>query len=380
MTGTRMSTPAAGRWCLVAMALLGGALLAAPPAAAQGSHPIAGVVRDSAARIAISGAEVAVQGTTQRVRTGEDGTFQVLPAAGGSSTLVVRRLGFRPVAVPVSEVPEQLEVLLVATALDLDPIVVRAAPTRYTGRLAGYYERLEKRTTGQFITRADIERERPPQLTDMLQRMPGVRITRGRPGAQSIRMRGRDCRPLVWLDGAPMSAGDVDLDAYSPTALEGIEIYLGANPPPRYQAARGQSECGTLLLWSRGSDTEPPRRRSDVSPAELEQLLASLSVYRADQVDSVARRVEGDAWVVPYPPSLQASGTSGVVIAEFVVGVSGFAEPGKFGIVMSTNPFFSAAVAEAVAAARFRPAMRAGRPVRQLVRQSFEFRRVHAER
>jgi TonB family protein len=345
-------------------------------ASAQAPSNIVGVVTDSVAGIGISGAEVLLQGSSLHASTDVHGAFRIVGASDGG-TLRVRRLGYRPTTVLVRAGESNLRIPLAPTVASLARIVVRGARGRYTGRLAGYFERLERRTQGQFITRADLERERPAQLTDMLQRNPGIRITRGRPGAQSVRMRGRDCRPLIWIDGAAMSAGDVDLDSFSPASLEGIEMYLGAaNAPPRYQAARGQSECGTILLWSRGPDTEPRPTLRGATPEELEELIAALSVFTSEQVEVQATLDAPDAWQVPYPPSLRAAGTSGLVIAEFVVDTLGRVEAGNFGIVSSTNPFFSAAVRESAPDARFRPAWLNGRRVRQLVRQPFEFRPI----
>jgi TonB family protein len=290
-------------------------------------------------------------------------------------SLRVRRLGFRPKLVAVSGPADPVQVQLALTAQLLLPVVVRAERGSYTGRLTGYYQRLERRTQGQFITRADLEREHPTQLTDMLQRNPGIRITRGRPGAQSVRMRGRDCRPLIWLDGAPMSAGDVDLDSFSPGSLEGIEMYLGStNAPARYQAARGQSECGTILLWSRETEKGARATALGVTPDELEGLLGALSVFTSDQVDVPAALDAPDGWRVSYPQSMIASGANGTVIAEFVVDTLGRIEWGHFGIVASTHPLFSEAVREAVGAAQFQPAVRKGQRVRQVVQQPFEFR------
>ena len=45
-------------------------------------------------------------------------------------------------------------------------------------------------------------------------------------------MRGRTCWPLVWIDGTPMPAGEVDLDAFSPSTIQGIELYLGSTTAP----------------------------------------------------------------------------------------------------------------------------------------------------
>lgn len=356
------------------LAALAASLLSPARAAAQAAGEVSGTVVDSASGVGIALADVAVEGSARHVLTDEHGSFRLTGVGGAPLMLRVRRLGFEPRALPVGAVRSRasLTIRLVPSLRYLDAVLVRAERKKYSGRLAGYYGRLEHRTQGLFISREDLDREKPTQLTDMLQRQPGVRITRGRPGAQSIRMRGRECRPLVWLDGAAMPAGDVDLDSFSPASLEGIELYLGSSAPAGFQAARGQSECGTVLLWSRGVDTEP-HRETMATPAELEELLATLAVFPADKVESRATLDSVQGWAVPYPPSLQASGTSGRVVAEFVVDTLGRVELSHFGIVSSTHPLFSGAVRESAGSARFSPATRGGRRVRQLVRQPFDF-------
>jgi TonB family protein len=341
---------------------------------------LSGVVRDSAAGTGIAGAEVRIEGTAVRAITNEQGAFRFPDGAPAASTLRVRRLGFVPRAVTLSaersaERSDSLvEIVLTPSIEHLPPVVVSAERAKYSGRLAGYYERLERRSIGQFITRADLERERPSQLTDMIQRTPGVNLVRGRPGMLRIRLRGRDCSPLIWLDGAALTLGDVDLDAFSPPSIEGIELYLSASSAPsRYQSPRGKSECGTILLWSRGPDTDPRLGGSDVDPVVLDDLVATLSVFTADQVDSPAVLLSSPILSVTYPHSLRASGVSGSVLAEFVVDTTGQVESEYVGVVSSTHPLFSEAVRVAVGGALFRPAVRKGRRVRQLVRLPFQF-------
>lgn len=344
-------------------------------AAAQGGA-LRGVVTDSARGMGIASVDVRIEGTAFRALTDEQGRFRFADGTAAGATLHVRRLGFVPRAVVVTAEGSQspIDVVLVPSVQPLAPVTVRAERVRYSGRLAGYYERLERRSIGQFITRGDLARERPSQLTDMIQRAPGVHLQRGRPGMLRVRMRGRDCSPLIWLDGAALSVGDVDLDAFSPPSLEGIEMYLGASgAPQRYQGARGRNECGTILLWSRGPDTEPPPSARGVDPAELEALIATLGVFTADQVDRPAVLDSASLPAIEYPPSLRAAGTSGVVVAELVVDSAGQAEPEHFGVVSATDPLFTAAVRGGLPSLRFQPALRRGRLVRQIVRLPFEF-------
>jgi TonB family protein len=255
----------------------------------------------------------------------------------------------------------------------LEQVVVKASKVNYTGRLAGYYQRLEGRNGGYFISRDQIDRENPRLLSQLLTHVPGVNAIRMRSGGGGVRMRGRNCWPLVWLDGLPMGAAEVDLDAFPPNTIHGIELYLGSTTAPmRYIATRDMSSCGTILLWSRGPDTDPP-----VSPRapkfDLQRMVASLSVYTADQVDQPASQDPAHRITVEYPPASFAAGIGGSVIAEFVVDAGGKVEQGTFGIVSSTDPMLSEAVRRAVEPAIFRPAVLHGAAVRQVVTQPFSF-------
>ena len=343
-------------------------------AAAQGPDVVTGTVRDGAG-VAISGAEIRAE-TGESVRTNELGMYRlVIPRL--PAILLVRRLGFTSTTVPAAANaeggPAVIDLVLKALPDVLTPVVVRADRIKYTGRLAGYYERLERRTGGAFISRAQIDRENPRVMSQLLAGVPGINAVRMRGGGGGVRFRGRTCWPLVWLDGLPMGAGEVDLDAFPPHTIHGIEIYLGATTAPlRYTAPRSMSSCGTILLWSRGPDTDPVTRRRPSTP-DLERLIANLAVYTADQVDQPATLNANRKVDVVYPPALFAAGTGGSVVAEFVVDSEGKVEPATIGIVSSTDSELSAAVRAAVERATFRPALLKGKPVRQIVQQPFSF-------
>jgi TonB family protein len=326
--------------------------------------------------MALMGADVAVDGTQLRATTDDRGEFRLPGVPAGMIELRARRLGFRPDALRINVPPsgtETVSITLAVAAQDLQPVLVRGQSIKYTGRLAGYYERLERRMSGVFITREQIEREHPRTLNQLLQRTPGITTLRQRDGSVGVRMRDRTCSPLVWLDGSALPTGQVDLDTFEPSTLEGIELYLGSTgAPPRYSWSRDLSNCGTILLWTRGSDTDVPHQTIN-SPTEIEAMVASLSVFTADQVDRKVALDSAKPFEIPYPPSLFAAHTRGNVVAEFVVDAQGRVEPGTLGIVSSSHPLFADAVRRAVAAAVFRPALRAGKPVRQLVHQPFEF-------
>jgi TonB family protein len=336
---------------------------------------IAGLVSDSTGA-PIAGAEVSVVGSTGSVRTDEHGHFR-MTAPLGLVTLSARRMGFEP-GTKQLQLAGSSDAMLAAIQLralptQLKPVVVRTDRIEYKGRLAGYYQRLESQNGGYFISRDQIDRENPRMLSQLLTHVPGVNATRMRAGGGGVRMRGRNCWPLVWLDGLQMGAGEVDLDAFPPSTIHGIELYLGSTTAPmRYLGTRDMSSCGTILLWSRGPDTDPP-----VKPGppryDIEKLVASLKVYTPDQVDKPVAADPQHAVSVEYPAPLFASGVGGSVIAEFVVDTDGKVQDGTFGIVSSTDPLLSDAVRRAVEVATFRPAMLRGSPVKQVVQQPFSF-------
>ena len=349
-------------------------LLAACPAGVGGqigSGSVVGSVSDSAGTL-LTGVEVRGLTVERSTRTDEQGQFRLAALPPGPLLLEARRLGFRPETLHVGVVEGHSATAvfrLGATANTLESVVVRAVRQHHTGRLAGYFDRLESNTGGFFITREMIDEGDPRQLSDVLRKAPGVDIARGR-----VRLRGRGCPPLVWLDGMPMPAGEVDINSFPPRTIEGIELYATASGAPfRYQGMRDEARCGTLLLWSRGSDTEERRRPIVATVEELERLHAQQSVLTASDVDVSARPDSLIPMRVAFPSELLASGTSGIVIAEFVVDSSGMVEAATFGVLSSSHPLFARAVQDALQGAHFRPGLFRGHPVRQIVQMQFRF-------
>ena len=342
---------------------------------AQQQGIVAGTVTDSAG-VPLLGVEITVEGLQLRTLSDEQGTFHLVGVPYGTRLLNARRLGFKPsqTSVEISTPSDATATIrLTPVAETLPPVVIRPGRMNYTGRLAGYYERLEKKSSGYFITREQIDRENPRMLGQLLQRVPGVVAFRARGGITAIRLRGRQCWPLVWIDGTPMPSGEVDLDSFAPNTIHGIELYLGSTTAPaRYTYTRDMSSCGTILIWSRGPDTDPIVATPTPS-VDLDQLVASLAVFNAEQVDRRATLDTLRSVPPAFPAPLYAEGVRGLVIAEFVVDTAGKVENGTVGIVSSTAPLFTEAVRVALETTSYIPALKNGRAVRQLVHQPFEF-------
>lgn len=368
-------------------------LAAAPSARAQEAGgaargdtaaTVAGVVRGAAGAVLV-GAEVTLTPVRpdgsggvvfgRRVFTDEGGRFRVGGLPVGRVTVAVRRIGYRPASTEVATAATApVELTLEALPQSLATVVVRdRASQPHRGWAAPFYQRKE-RGLGRFVTRQEIDRRNPIRTTDVLRTIPGLTVMPSPRGfGYVLRMRGARCDPLVWIDGAPASTGYLDVDVFAPQSLEGIEVYSGpASVPIELRNARGDDACGVIALWSRVP--EPRRRPKKVITAdELAALVASATVYTAEQVDEPARADTTELIQPIYPDSLRQARVGGEAVVEFVVDTLGVPEAATVGVVAASHPAFGDAVRDAARAARFTPARRQGQRVRQLVQVPVRF-------
>jgi periplasmic protein TonB len=94
--------------------------------------------------------------------------------------------------------------------------------------------------------------------------------------------------------------------------------------------------------------------------------------YFEFQVEKPAEMLQ-DSPKPKYPSVLESSGIAGEVQAQFVVRSDGKADMDQFKVLKSTNELFTQAVKSVLPRMRFSPAMIGGKPVNQLVQQSFQF-------
>lgn len=93
------------------------------------------------------------------------------------------------------------------------------------------------------------------------------------------------------------------------------------------------------------------------------------------EVDRIVERYESSAAPI-YPRDLLAIGAEGLVQTIYVVDTVGQVDTTTIRVVHSDDPRFTASVRTALGQMRFRPALRAGKTVRQLVEQKFRFKIV----
>jgi hypothetical protein len=102
------------------------------------------------------------------------------------------------------------------------------------------------------------------------------------------------------------------------------------------------------------------------------------SVFSVLQVDEMVERFASSAAPI-YPKELLAIGAEGLVQATYVVDTVGQVDTTTIKVMYSDDPRFTESVRTALGLARFRPAKRDGKAVRQLVEQKFRFKIVPQE-
>ena len=349
------------------------ATVMALPARAQGT--LTGHVRDPAG-FGIASAEVRIAGGSTAVFTDARGAFRVQGVPAGVVKVSARRIGFRPGTNDVTLGDGQTADVTVAldyTPQQLDLVRVTARREPYDARLAGFKLRSQKHV-GTFITRERIEASSSSTFTDLLRSVPGVRIGATASIRNAVRLRGANCAPLVFIDGFAATAGEYDVDVFDPSGVEGVEIYMGMlTVPPEFMAPRGMERCGVIAIWSRPYRPKP-RPETAASRAKLQRMVESAAVYTADEVDTPAR-IEQASFAPVYPDSLWRTGTSGQTLVEFVVDSVGQVEMDYFSVVSGSHVEFGESVRSALAGARFAPAIKSGRRVRQIVQLPTRFDR-----
>jgi outer membrane cobalamin receptor len=146
--------------------------------------------------------------------------------------------------------PTSVSVVLEKPVRLLDAVQV-SARTLYSRRQTEVEQR-RRRGFGDFIMRDELERNPSASITDVLRRIPGVRVYPSQGGDVVTFARGTSfsgpCRPTVYLDGHRLGSGE-NLDFVATvSSLEAIEVYKNASAAPVEFWSGG---CGAIVLWTR---------------------------------------------------------------------------------------------------------------------------------
>ncbi len=239
---------------------------------------ISGTVRDATSGEPIPYAIISLDGAAT-VMAESDGTFAFPHILPGTRTLEIQRIGYaaRQLVLTVrAGTPLHVSVTLDALASELGPVDVQAvAPIRRD--LTGFLERRE-RGFGHHVTRSEFMQWNPTTATDVLRRIPGVRVRpnpkygRGgdpnrfdedtrryivetsRGGARTFNpLAGPECPVVYFVDGMMVgSARDNDIDGFLAIhQVEAIESYVGVQVPVTFQHPEAR-RCGVIAFWTGG--------------------------------------------------------------------------------------------------------------------------------
>ena len=196
----------------------------------------------------IYGATVIVQNTTLGTTTDADGKFSIKLDAGAQPVLQISFIGYETQTVPAGG-KTRVEVILREAVNEMDDVVV-----------VGYGTMRKKDLTGAIasVDGTALTARKTNQISNALQgALPGVTVTRtnSAPGANAtIRIRGitsmKDSSPLVIIDGAPGTIGDVN-----PADVENISVLKDAASAAIYGA---RAAAGVILITTKRAKSGEP--------------------------------------------------------------------------------------------------------------------------
>ena len=218
-------------------------------------------VYDSSTQAPIAGADVRDLVTGNSVTTSRTGNAGLVPefVRASGAMLEIRKVGYAPVGPLLVDplVPTPIAVPMSVAVPQLPTVVARAnfQMARDAGTRAGFETRC---ASGQpTCLRGDSIAAYPSRgLGDFVRMLPGVR---NRSGLMTSAF-GRGCIPAFYVDGgiwkSPplpnplLGPADTGLSPFTPTNVQGIEVYPAGQPrPPRFNG--GDSSCGVIVIWTK---------------------------------------------------------------------------------------------------------------------------------
>jgi hypothetical protein len=217
---------------------------------------LVGSVRDSAGTPVFE-ADVSIPASHLLTRSDRAGVFTMDHVPVGATKLAVRRLGYEPQYLDIAVengATDTIRVVMRVQAQILAGMDISAQEMRRRAAIEDFYRRAV-RGQGNYITREDITERHAIRLSDALAGVPGLDLVR-RGGHRGMAVRfmnssvvRRDCVPQYWLDGVRVD--DVEIDDFSPSDIEGIELYQGPSTTPLQFSQGSATKCGAVVIWTR---------------------------------------------------------------------------------------------------------------------------------
>lgn len=198
----------------------------------QQSITLKGIVKDAQTGHRMTGASVAIKGTTKGAITNDEGEFVITGLQAGEITIAASFVGYRRI-----EVKHQLHTGINTTVLKLIPESTELSSITIVGQTEGQVEakRLASNVMPVTVITAKQIENRAGNLNEILARQAGVQIRlSGGLGSESrISVRGLEGKRVqIFLDGNPLNSpdGSLGINDLPVQIIERIEIYKGSVP------------------------------------------------------------------------------------------------------------------------------------------------------
>lgn len=212
----------------------------------------------------VNAAEVRIDALQAAVRSDSSGSFALRGLPAGTHVIVVRAVGYELVARTVilaATTRATVSVQLAETTPILDTVRTTAKSDPYR---TGFTRRMARHAGGHFLTREQIRASGLTRVTDLLRRVPGLRMRTlaegtilefGGRGTRTFSPEG--CPIAITIDGAPYDLAFYGIDGEVRVEnVEAIEVYDAATAPAEF--ARRGAGCGLILIWTRERAVEDP--------------------------------------------------------------------------------------------------------------------------
>ena len=217
----------------------------------------------NAGGVPVVGARVSVQGSPSSVATGTDGTFTLTGVSPGTQSVLVRRVGYTPVEMPIdvklrSSNPLTVRLGTYTAQLSTLDVKAKADPLEATG-----FERRRKSGMGKYMNETDIDATHPTFTTDALRRIPGIYVVGSGQSASVYTQRGNGCvNYMIDRNPIPSSQGNQTIDELvNSRDLAAIEFYQTADIPMELTSGVN-SGCALLVIWTKGELKDPRDTKS----------------------------------------------------------------------------------------------------------------------
>ena len=211
-----------------------------------------GNVSDASTRGPVEGVRISINDTLIAATDGF-GDFSVQRRiADGVNRLTVQRIGYETLVQQFRIEPLATEITLM---IDLPPqaerltdIVVESYRPTLNRKLGGFYERL-RQNIGQFLTPEQVAQIPASKATDILRRVPGLRVFPGDVNSEFALVRCLRYQPRVYVDGHELSSADIDL-TLDPRDISAVEVYAGGAEIPSEFNRPAPGRCGAVVIWT----------------------------------------------------------------------------------------------------------------------------------